>query len=252
MQELSPEPDPSRAPLFQVIFTLQNAPARGLRAAGARRSRRVRRRRPPRPSSTSRSIMAEAPAAVSASRRVQHRSLRRRPPSTRMIGHLATLLAGDRRRPGAALRDLPCSPTTSVSSSCVAVERRPRPRTRSTRASTSSSRRQADATPEATGARRRRRAADVPRARRPRQPARAPPAPARRRPRVGGRALRLALAPRWWSALLGVLKAGGAYLPLDPDATRRTASRELVRARGARVVVSEDRFARRLPASASP
>ena len=43
VQELSPDPDPSRAPLFQVIFTMQNAPVRAaglpglsLRADGGR------------------------------------------------------------------------------------------------------------------------------------------------------------------------------------------------------------------------
>jgi amino acid adenylation domain-containing protein len=34
VQELAPEPDPSRSPLFQVIFNLQNTPREGLRLSG--------------------------------------------------------------------------------------------------------------------------------------------------------------------------------------------------------------------------
>ena len=65
--------------------------------------------------------------------------------------------------------------------------------------------------------------AELRRARRPRQPAGASSAEPGRRPRDAWSGLCVERSPEMVVGLLGMLKAGGAYLPLDPDYPARAA-----------------------------
>ncbi len=244
VQEIAPEPDPSRAPLFQVIFTMQNAPALAAELPG------LSLRRMGAESATVKYdltfVMGEAGGGGLGVSIEYNSDLFEAATVDRMMGHLATLLAGvaaDARRP---VRDLPM--LSDEERRQVLVEWTDTAAAYSIDACAHELfEEQADATPEATalvaGAERVTfRALDA------------------RANRLARHLLRsgtgtesvvgicVSRSAETVVALLAVLKAGAAYLPLDPRYPPRRLAELLERA-GARVVVTEDGFTQAFPGS---
>ncbi len=240
VQELSPEPDPSRAPIFQVIFTMHNAPREAAALAGLA----VRGFGADAVSAKYdlTFLMTEARGGGIGVSIQYNRDLFEAATIERMMGHLATLLAGIAGEAERRVSDLPMlaeeerhllaqwNDTAGAPAVDVCVHEL--------------FERQARATPDAIAlvsrlSRLTFRELDA-RANRLAHHLRGKGVGAEsvvglcvsRRSRVGG--------------LLGILKAGGAYLPLDPAYPAHRLA-ELVSGAGARVVVAEERFAPALP-----
>jgi amino acid adenylation domain-containing protein/non-ribosomal peptide synthase protein (TIGR01720 family) len=104
VQELQPEPDPSRSPLFQVIFTMQNAPVSAIDLSGLQL-------RPVKAESATVKydltfVMGETPGGLGVS--IEYNTdLFDAATIERMLGHLATLLEGVAKSPDRRLGDLP-------------------------------------------------------------------------------------------------------------------------------------------------
>ncbi len=104
VQELQPEPDPSRSPLFQVIFTMQNAPVSAIDLSGLLL-------RPVKAESATVKydltfVMGETPGGLGVS--IEYNTdLFDASTIERMLGHLGTLLDSVAKAPDARLADLP-------------------------------------------------------------------------------------------------------------------------------------------------
>ena len=103
VQELQPEPDPSRSPLFQVIFTMQNAPVEAIDLAG------LELRAVKAASATVKFdltfVMGEIPSGLGVS--IEYNAdLFDASTIERMLGHLGTLLESVAKTPSARLGDL--------------------------------------------------------------------------------------------------------------------------------------------------
>ncbi len=107
VQELSPERDLSRAPLFQVLFTLQNAPREAMTLPGL--SLRVLGAESGSAKFDLSLGLAEGPDGLQGS--IEYSSDLFDPGTiARMIGHLEVLLRGVAADPGMAIQDLPLLP----------------------------------------------------------------------------------------------------------------------------------------------
>ena len=236
MQELAPEPRSRAAsPLFQVIFTLQNAPRGAARACPGLAVARRRRRQRDASSSTSTLVMAEARGGLGGVASSTRPISSTPPPSSGWSATSRRCSRASRRTRRAGLGELPLLGDEERRRLLVDVER-------DAAAATASDACVHDALRGAgrRDARTRSRvvaggdAPHVPRARRAREPARAPPprGSASAPTSVVGLCLRRG-RPTLVVGLLGVLKAGGAYLPLDPGvpAAAPRADRSRTRAR---------------------
>jgi amino acid adenylation domain-containing protein/non-ribosomal peptide synthase protein (TIGR01720 family) len=241
VQELQPEPDPSRSPLFQVIFTMQNAPVSAIDLSGLQL-------RPVKAESATVKydltfVMGETPGGLGVS--IEYNTdLFDASTIERMLGHLGTLLEGVAKAPDRRLGDLPLlrdeerqkllgawNDTAATFSTDEAIHELFEA--------------QVDATPERMALvagmdrltfreldRRANRLAHHLRAR-----------------GVGPESvvgLAVSRSAGMIVGLLGILKAGGAYVPLDPAYPPSRLADILGEARSS-VVVTEGRFAASLP-----
>jgi amino acid adenylation domain-containing protein/non-ribosomal peptide synthase protein (TIGR01720 family) len=241
VQELQPEPDPSRSPLFQVIFTMQNAPVSAIDLSGLQL-------RPVKAESATVKydltfVMGETPGGLGVS--IEYNTdLFDASTIERMLGHLGALLEGVAKTPEKRLGDLPL----------LREEERQRllVRWNDTAAAFSTDEAihelfeaQVDATPERMALvagldritfsdldRRANRLAHHLRAR-----------------GVGPESvvgLAVSRSAGMIVGLLGILKAGGAYVPIDP-AYPPARIAQIVEEAGARVIVTLDQFAAAMP-----
>ncbi len=241
VQEMQPEPDPGRSPLFQVIFNLQNAPREGLRLPGLALKGAVAENATVKVDLTL--IMADLPQGLVG--RVEYSTdLFDGPTVERFVARFETLLAAVAKDPQRALRDLPVLPDDERRRLLVAWN---------DTAAAYSTRQcfheifeaQVDATPDAPAL---------------------VAGPTRLSYReLGSRANRVAhrlralgvgpdvvvglCCPRTADLVvgfLGILEAGGAYVPLDP-AHPPLRLAQILREAGATVVVTLASLAERLP-----
>ncbi|MEO5731668.1 MAG: amino acid adenylation domain-containing protein, partial [Byssovorax sp.] len=241
VQELQPEPDPSRSPLFQVIFTMQNAPVEAIDLAG------LELRAVKAASATVKFdltfVMGEIPSGLGVS--IEYNAdLFDASTIERMLGHLGTLLESVAKTPSARLGELQLlrdeerqrllgawNDTAAAFSTDEAIHELFEA--------------QADATPEQlalvaghdrlTFRELDRRANQL--------------AHHLRGLGVGPESvvgLAVSRSAGMIVGLLGILKAGGAYVPLDP-AYPKPRLAEILGEAGAAVVVTEGRFAPSLP-----
>ena len=246
VQELQPDPDPSRAPLFQVIFTMQNAPGEAMEMPGLQ-LRGVRTE-----SATVKYdltfLMGEGKDGGLGVSIEYNLDLFEGATIDRMVSHLAALLEGIAKDASRRITDIPMLPEDERQKLLVAWN--------DTAASYSVDdcvhelfEAQAEATPAAVAV-----ASGAARLTFHELDARANRLAHHLRGKgVGPESvvgLCLGRSVEVVVAMLGILKAGGAYVPLDPT---YPASRlaQLVEDAGARVIVSEDRFAAGLLATAT-
>ncbi len=136
VQELQPEPDPSRSPLFQVIFTMQNAPVDAVDLGGLEL-------RPVKAASATVKfdltfVMGEIPSGLGVS--IEYNAdLFDAATIERMLGHLGALLESAAKAPSSRLGISRCCARKSGSGSSAPGTTPPR-RSPPTRRSTSSSR----------------------------------------------------------------------------------------------------------------
>ena len=235
---LAPERDPSRPPLVQVVFQLQNAPPpRGLTLPGLD-ARAARRRDRDGRSSTSSLNLFEAGEGARRRLPLQHRPLRRDDRRAPRRAPRALLEARPRPTPRRAVADLPLLSAAERHAAGRRVGRAPGRRTRSAAAASTRALRGAGAgDARGAGGHLRGREPRLRRARRARA-SRLADHLAVARGGAGRRSSASASSARSTSsvAILGVLAAGGAYVPLDPayPAERLAFARRRQRRRGAR------------------
>jgi amino acid adenylation domain-containing protein/non-ribosomal peptide synthase protein (TIGR01720 family) len=238
VQELSPEPDPSRAPLFQIIFTMQNAPGEAMALPGL--ELRGSRSDVANVKYDLTFLMGEGRDGALGISIDYNVDLFDGTTIDRMIGHLANLLTAVARDPSRKVADIPMLPAEERERLVVGWN--------DTAAAYSTDdcvhelfEATADATPDALAvasgeARLTFRELDA------------------RANRVAHHLRRLGVGPEsvvgiclgrsveWIVAMLGILKAGGAYVPLDPTYPAPRLG-QLLEGAGARVVLSEDHLA---------
>ena len=213
VEELQPERDLGRLPLFQVWFVLQNAPRSAFQLSGIDITAMDVH------NGTSKfdigMFMVEKPEGLVAN--VEY-STEIFDDSTiqRMLGHFGVLLEAIAEDPSQRIGELPL--LTEEERRQVVVEwndtHRDYPRERSP---ASVHRSAGGAHARCAGAGLRVAATELSRAERARQSTGAPSAKAGSRTGDTGRRSAPSARSRWWLGLLGIMKAGGAYVPIDPD-----------------------------------
>ena len=244
VEELKPERTLSQSPLFQVMFVLQNAPRTTLALPGLTLTPlRVE-------SGTAKFDLTVFVTATDAGLQTlaeYNTDLFDAATIDRLLGHFQTLLEGDRGRAGAPDWRPPAPDGRGAAPAPGRVERDgdglPPGRLHSHLV------RGASRAPRCRGRRLRRPAAHLSRSQPAGQPTGPPPAGAGRRPdALVGLCLERSL--EMVVGLLGILKAGAAYVPLDPNHPTDRLAYMLADA-AAPVVVTEGRLCPRLPASAA-
>ncbi|APR75501.1 Malonyl CoA-acyl carrier protein transacylase [Minicystis rosea] len=242
VQEMQPAPDPSRAPLFQVIFTMQNVPGEALDLPGI----------------TSRGVRADSaavkydltflmgPAKDGGLGITLDYNVDLFDASTveRMIGHLANLLRGIAEDPSRTVASLPMLSDGERDRLVAFRETGPAPASDACIHALFEA--QVDRTPDAVAVASGHEVLTF-------------DALDRRSNQLARRLRALGVGPdvvvafclgrsiETIVAILGILKAGGAYLPLDPTHPAPRLA-ELIEAAGARAIVTIVRFAGVLPA----